>query len=81
MSSRLVELHDPNLGLGSERNSGGDGYGILIFGGFGIGNQDATVIKLLRDSGAIILGKLESQLFDYGTELIYISLTAFGREL
>jgi hypothetical protein len=53
-------------------------FGRLIVGG---SVQDATVIKLLRDSGAIILGKLESQLFTYGTELIYISLTAFGREL
>lgn len=31
------------------------------------------MIKLLRDSGAIILGKLESQLFTYGTELIYLA--------
>jgi hypothetical protein len=39
----------------------------------GLRIQDATVIKILRDNGAIILGKLESQLFDYGMELIYLA--------
>lgn len=45
LSSRSVDLHDPNLGLGSERNSIGVGYGLLIDGGFGIEDLERYCYK------------------------------------